>query len=104
MGGAKLPPCQNLCDFVAQIIQILYFLIGVGIWIVIPVMFVWGGVSIMLARGNPAKASEARKILTGAVVGVIIMLCAWLIVSTFVHFLGFTSAVPYFGTGGGVCT
>jgi heme/copper-type cytochrome/quinol oxidase subunit 2 len=94
-----IPPCQDLCDLVAQIIQILYFMIGVGIWILIPVLFAWGGVMIMIARGNPTKASEARKILTGAVWGVVIMLCAWVIVSTFVTFFKLTG-IGGFDKGG----
>ena len=79
-------------------------MIGVGIWIFIPILFAWGGIKFMLARGDPGKASEARKVLTGTLWGVIIMVCAWLIVSTFVHFFGLSSAIPYFGTGGGICT
>jgi hypothetical protein len=96
--------CQDLCDFVAQIIQVLYFIIAVGIWIIIPILFAWGGVKIMIARGDPGKASEGRKTLTGAVVGVIIMICAWLIVSIFVHFFNLSSYIPYFGNGGSSCT
>ncbi len=92
-------PCQNLCDFVAQIIQVLYFIIGVGIWVLIPVMFLYSGITIMLARGNPAKVSDARKALTGTVVGVVIMLSAWIIVSTFVGFFKLTG-IGGFNQGG----
>ena len=79
--------CQNLCDLVAQIIQIIYFVMGVGLWIVVPIMAGWAGVNIVIARGNPTKVSEARKMLTGAIIGVAIMVCAWLIVSTFIGFM-----------------
>jgi hypothetical protein len=92
--------CQDLCDFVAEIIQILYFIIGVGIWIIIPILFGYSGVQIILARGNPAKVSEARKSLTGALIGVVIMLCAWLIVSTFVGFFKLGNYVGAFGSNG----
>ena len=97
-GSAK---CQDLCDLVAQIIAILYFIMGVGIWIILPIMFLWAGISIMLARGNPAKASEGRKALTGAVIGVGIMLAAYLIVSSFVGFFKFTG---FGGFDGAACT
>jgi len=99
-----IPPCQNLCDLVAQIIQVLYYFIAAGIWIFVPVLFAWGGIKMMLARGNPTKASEARKVLTGTLWGVIIMLCAWLIVSTFIHFFFSSNFIPgYLGGVGSVC-
>jgi uncharacterized BrkB/YihY/UPF0761 family membrane protein len=82
-----LPTCTDLCDLFGQIIAILYYLMAVGIWIIVPIMFLWSGVSLMISRGDPGKTSEARKMLTGAVIGVAIMLGAYLIVSTFIGFL-----------------
>jgi Type IV secretion system pilin len=95
-------PCQNLCDLFAQIIAFLYYFMAVGIWIIIPIMFLWSGVKLMISRGDPAKTSEARKMVTGAVIGVAIMLCAYLIVSAFIGFLKIPNVVGGFG-GAAAC-
>jgi predicted small integral membrane protein len=91
-------PCQDLCDLFAQIIAVLYYFMAVGIWIIIPIMFLWGGVKLMISRGDPAKTSEARKMVTGAVIGVAIMLCAYLIVSAFIGFLKIPNVGGFGGT------
>ena len=91
-GNATTTPnpngCQNLCDFIAQAVQVAYYIMAVGIWIIIPIMFAWGAIKLMISQGEPAKVSEARKIMTGALVGVVIMLCAYLLVSAFIGFFG----------------
>ena len=97
-----LPPCQDLCDLTAQIVQILYFVMAVGIWIIIPITFAYGAIMLMISQGEPAKISEARKILIGTLIGVAIMLCAYLIVSAFVGFLGL-QGIGSFG-GAGLCS
>jgi hypothetical protein len=95
--------CQDLCDLFAQIIAIIYYIMGVGIWIIVPIMVLWGGVTLMLSQGNPAKTGEARKMITGAIIGVAIMLCAYLIVSAFLGFLSLTNNAGGFG-GTAACT
>ena len=98
MGGpGGLPPCANLCDLVAQFIHIIYFVIAVFIWIVTPVMFAWGGLRFMMSRGSSEKVSGARKMLAGSAIGLLIVLAAYLIVSTFVTALGIMG-VGGFGT------
>jgi len=86
-GGNTLPPCNNVCDLVAQIANIIYFMIGVVIWIVTPVLIATAGIMYMLGGPNPEMVGRAKKTITGAVWGIVIVLCAWLLVSTFVTFL-----------------
>ena len=80
--------CQNLCDFLAEAVQVIYYIMAVGIWIIIPITFAYGAIILMISQGEPAKISEARKILVGTLIGVAIMLCAYLVVSAFVGILG----------------
>lgn len=83
-----LPVCQNLCDLVAQIAQIIYYAIAVVIWIITPILVTVGGIMIMLGGANPGMIETGKKTITGAVIGIVIVLCAYLIVATFVGFLG----------------
>ena len=80
--------CQNLCDLVFQFATIVYLLIAAVIWVIAPIAFVTGGIMYMFAGANPGLASTARKALTGTVIGVVIVLCAYIIIATFLHFLG----------------
>lgn len=83
-----LPMCNDLCDLVAQIANIIYFMIAVIIWIVAPALVAASGIMFMIAGPNPDMIGRARKTLTGVVWGLAITLCAWLLVFTFVHAIG----------------
>jgi hypothetical protein len=94
--GGNIPPCNNLCDLIAQIANVIYFMMAVVIWIIAPITITIAGIRIMMAGGNiaaptkenPGELSAAKKMITGAVVGIVIVLCAWLIVKTFVTAMG----------------
>ncbi len=86
--GAVSSVCNNLCDLVAQIANIIYYMIGVVIWIVTPILVAVGGIMIMLGGANPEMVGRGKKTITGAVWGIVIVLLAWLIVFVFVHAFG----------------
>ncbi len=94
--------CHSLCDLVATMANVIYFFIGVVIWIITPIMVVWAGILFMLSGGSPEKIGNARKMLTGIVIGILIVLCAYLIVYTFVNVLQIGNWIGGFGTS--VCT
>ena len=89
-GQAGLQACQNLCDLVSTIINIIYFLIGVVLWVIVPILVTVGGVMYMVAGANHEMLGTAKKTITGAVIGLVIVLCSWLIINTFVTFFGIT--------------
>ena len=99
MSGGTLPACSNLCDLVAQIANIIYYMIAVVIWIVVPILVAVGGIMIMLGGANPGMIETGKKTITGAVWGLVIVLCAWLIVFTFVGAFG--NLGKYIGGFGG---
>ena len=82
-----LPACASLCDLIYTIENVIYFGISIALFILSPILFAWGGIMYMVSRGKPEGTSKARKILIGALIGVLITLCAWLIVNTIVSFL-----------------
>ena len=83
-----MPPCRNLCDLIAQFVHVVYFMIALVIWIATPAMFAWGGIKFMTSRGNPEGIGEARKMLRGTAIGLVIILVAYIFVLTFVRVLG----------------
>ena len=92
-----IPPCNSLCDLIAQIANVIYFMIAIILWIVAPVLVTVGGIMIMLAGANPGLIETGKKTVTGVVWGVVIVLCAWLIVKTVVTNFGI-SGVGGFST------
>lgn len=105
-GGNTLPVCSNLCDLVAQIANVIYFTIAVVLWIIAPILIAIGGIMIMLGGANPGMIETGKKTITGAVWGIVIVLCAWLIVFTFVNAFGKLGQYigGFGGTGGkGIC-
>ncbi len=75
---------RNLCDFLLLIVNIknLVFMIAAPITIL---MIIIGGVMYSATGGSTGSgdklsASSAKKIITSGVIGLVIVLCAWLIV------------------------
>ncbi len=69
----------DLCDFLVfgnQIAKTILGLIGSAALL----MFIWGGLSFIIAAGNPEKIQSAKRILVNAVIGIVIVLAAWEIV------------------------
>ena len=95
--------CGNLCDLISQFINIIYIAIAWVIWIIAPIAFIAGGIMYMLAGANPGMESTAKKALTGTVIGVVIVLCAYVIIFTFVKFLGIAN-IGGFSPNSPACT
>jgi Type IV secretion system pilin len=104
-GSNNLPTCSNLCDLVVQIAQIIYFGIAVVIWIIVPISAAAGGIMIMLGGASSELVGRGKKTITGAVWGLVIVLCAWLIVYTFVGaFGGLSKFIGFFPGGPQTCS
>jgi hypothetical protein len=86
-GGGKIGSvCNNICDLVDQIANVVYFFIAVVIWIIAPILVAVGGLMIMFYGASPEMVSRGKKTITGAIWSIVIVLCAWLIVYTVVTF------------------
>jgi len=93
--NGALPLCGNLCDLVSQFLNIIYIAIAWVIWIIAPIAFIAGGIMYMLAGANPGMESTARKALIGTVIGVVIVLCSYVILLSVVS--AFTGLKNYIG-------
>jgi hypothetical protein len=97
-GDSTVPnSCTDLCDLIGTATNIIVFMMSVAIFIIAPISFVVGGIMIMIAGANPGMLEQGKKILTGAVVGLALVLCSYLIVATFISAIGITG-IGGFGT------
>ncbi|MEK7548950.1 MAG: hypothetical protein AAB496_00435 [Patescibacteria group bacterium] len=85
--AAGLVPCgpglaKSSCSF-CDFLTLGQNIINLGIKLAIPIavaIIIAGGFMIMFSAGSTERVSTGKKIITSAVVGVIIALAAWLIV------------------------
>lgn len=89
-GQEGLVPCDGPeCDFghLMELIQdILNFLIAIAIPIA-AVMFAYAGWLYLSGGGNQEKIKQAHKIFGSVVIGIVLVLTAWLIVNTLLSVL-----------------
>jgi hypothetical protein len=83
-------PCTSLCDLIETAINIIYFGITLALFVIAPVVVVIGAIMIMLGGASPEMLGRGKKAITGAVVGIVIVLCSYLIVSTVISVLNIT--------------
>jgi len=93
--------CQSLCDLINTGINIVYFAMSVAIFIIAPILFIIGGIMIMVSGANPEMLSRGKKTLMDTVIGLVIVLCSYLIVYTIVSTLKITNIG---GFGASSCT
>ena len=78
----------TLCHFFIMFERILDFILLDIIPPVAILMLVIGGVMFLAAAGNPETIGKAKKIITATILGLVIIFSAWLIINTFLMFVG----------------
>lgn len=84
-GGYEL---NDLVRLGLRVAQIIFGVVGS----LALLMFVYGGVAMLISAGNSEKVSSAKKILTAAVIGLVIVFGSYLIVEFVLNALGFTGS------------
>lgn len=96
--GAGLVPCTDnctVCDFFVLVKNIINWMINVS-FALAGGFIAWGAFDIMIAGGSPEKIEDGKKKITTAVIGLAIVLGAWLIVGTVMQILsGSPSVLPW---------
>ena len=72
--------CQ-LCNVMRAVNNIISFLFYLGTIIAV-LLFIYAGAKMMMAGGDSGAVSEAKNIFWNIIIGVVIMLCAYLVVDT----------------------
>ncbi|MDP1689198.1 MAG: transglycosylase SLT domain-containing protein [bacterium] len=70
----------TICDGLNVVKSGMEYLIDIGV-VVAVLIITYGAILIMVGGAMPAKIQEGRKAITASVVGVILMLMAWIIVN-----------------------
>ena len=80
-------PCTT-CDFFAMIRHTIDFMLYLVTPALATFFFVWAGFLMLLSGANPSLFGQAKKIFTGTVYAVALILTAWLITNTFIQAFG----------------
>lgn len=80
-GGGDEAPC-TICDIFALISKITNFIATRFAPIVGALLFVYGGIMMIVSVGNPGKFQEAKKIFWSTIVGLVIIYGAWLVTNS----------------------
>jgi hypothetical protein len=86
-GGDGEPRCQ-LCHIFAMIDNVLDFIILKLTPVVAVLMLVIGGMMFFFAGTDPGMLEKAKKVITTTVIGLVIIFTAWIVVSTFLNYIG----------------
>lgn len=88
--GNGLVPCRDTCSF-EDILQLannlIVFLIKTLFIPIIIILFMYAGYKYITAGGNPSKVANLKKMIGHIVVGMLLVLCSWLIVKTVITIL-----------------
>ncbi|RJQ34699.1 hypothetical protein C4568_02125 [Candidatus Parcubacteria bacterium] len=93
--GAIVPPaCAgpdaatkcNLCQLTQLARNLLNFAIFLAI-VISAVLFAWAGMRYMTAQGDPGTIKVARQTLLNVFLGLLLILCAWLVINTLMGFM-----------------
>jgi len=81
-------PCQ-LNDVFALIFNIFDFMVW---YISIPLaglIIVAGGVMLLVSGGNPGLVSLGKRMLWGAIIGILLIFCSWVIIKAVLTAIGY---------------
>lgn len=86
------PGGGGLAKFIANMINTIYIIAGLAFFIYLSI----GGLKYLTASGDPKQVQEATKQLTNAIVGLIIVVASYGIVSVLGNILGINIFAPVF--------
>lgn len=89
--GGVTEVCDNLCDMLSTGQNIVDFVITIVVFVGVPAMIAFAGVLLLIsgfAGGDSEKRSKAKDIIISTVVGLLITLGAYVILSTFLWLAG----------------
>lgn len=92
--NAPKEQCKSFCDLLKTGQNVMRFGLTLALLVIAPIMFLLGGILIMIARGNKEQYSAGIKTITGAAAGAALILVAFVIVNTFFYLVGRSTEAP----------
>jgi len=93
-GGAGQSAC-TLCDLFVLADNIIDFLVTVS-FALAGLMIAFGGILFVAGAGNPGQIQRAKGTITAALIGIIIVLVAWVVIDTILVVLAGSAQPPGF--------
>lgn len=90
-GAEGVATIQCIVPMVERVIQGVLALSGVALF----VMLVIGGYNFLLSGGDQKKLEMAKGTITGALLGLVVMVVAFLIIKTIANFTGATTVTKF---------
>jgi len=88
-----MAPCQ-FCHLFVMIDGIVHYFLLYILGPIIVLMILIAGVMFYFAGGNPSLLTQAKALITSVVIGLVIILCSFLIVGTVLNVMGVSEANP----------
>ena len=73
--------CSNLGDLLQTFINVIYLAMSIALFILAPILFLVGAIMLITAGASPDMITKGRQTMIGTVIGIVIVLCSYLIVS-----------------------
>lgn len=92
-------PCTDKCTFRDVFLllnKIIDFIIKTLLMPVIVLMIMYTGFQYLMARGNPGQHAKLLSLIKHIIGGVVLILCAWLIVRVLMTMLGYSDGLLFF--------
>ncbi len=94
------PYCTSLDQLVQTFVNVIYLVMSLALFIIAPILFLVGAIMIMMAGANPDMLTKGKQMLVSVAVGILIVLCSYLIVSVLISIFhitginGFPTSTP----------
>lgn len=95
----SLIPCEDKCDLAsvfALLNNLIDFLIKVILFPVAIIMFVYAGYTYIVHSDSAGKRVQAKKMIKHLILGMVLILTAWLIVKTALVLIGYDQSLFFF--------
>ncbi len=96
--GSGLIPCTNECGF-NDLLQLINNLIQFSIeFLVLPIfiiILIYAGWLYLTANGKPGVHAKVKNMLWHALIGLLIVLCSWLIVKVLLSAIGYEPGLRF---------
>lgn len=96
-GGKGLEQCTSFCDLLATAKNVLEFVVTLSLFAIAPIFIVIGGFMVAMGGANPKMHSKGVAYIKSVVIGIIIILVAFVLVNTFIKALNLGGKVGGFG-------